>query len=242
MTDKNERIVDLWDGRIDSADGALQLLLIMDYIFDWARDVYRAAIICELRNLAANDTASLAMDSDIFSLQDRNNFGIHFGQTHIISDDEEDHQTRQTMLSIANAQDDLRTFDSSYGVLRDARYIRSRFMALHITEDNLSFLLKSMETPDEAQEVARHILECLKDSWRVSSEALDVIEQKWTVEDRTNWESPKEEFHVTVTLSAYLSLDWEQTRELCCLAISRCREGASPIREVKRQSTLIAIR
>lgn len=195
----------------------------MDYIFDWARDVYRATIICELRNLAANDTVSLAMDSDIFSLQDHTNFGIHFGQTHVISEDEEDHPTKQTMLSMTNAQDDLRTFDSSYGVLRDARYIRSRFMALHITEDNLSFLLNSMETPDEAQEVARRIVQCLKDSWRVSSQALDVIENIWTDEDRTNWESPKREFHVTVTLSAYLSLDWEQTRELCCLAVS---EGA----------------
>ena len=98
----------------------------MDYIFDWARDEYRAAIICELQSLAASNTASLAMDSDICSLQRHTISWI--GQIQLTSDDEEDNPEEQKMLSIANAQDSLRTFDSSHGVLRDARYIRSRFI------------------------------------------------------------------------------------------------------------------
>ncbi|KAF2250070.1 hypothetical protein BU26DRAFT_518526 [Trematosphaeria pertusa] len=39
------RIYDLWHGTIESQDGALQLLLIVDYIWSWARDIYRPAIM-----------------------------------------------------------------------------------------------------------------------------------------------------------------------------------------------------
>jgi len=52
-------------------DDALRLLLIVDYVFDWARDVYRPSILRQLKSLAigkAYDRVSLASDSDIFSL------------------------------------------------------------------------------------------------------------------------------------------------------------------------------
>jgi hypothetical protein len=39
-----QRIYDLWQRTIQSQDGALQLLLIVEYIWSWARDVYRPAI------------------------------------------------------------------------------------------------------------------------------------------------------------------------------------------------------
>jgi hypothetical protein len=41
FTDSLQRVIDLWHGTILSQDGALQLPLIIDYICDWARDVYR---------------------------------------------------------------------------------------------------------------------------------------------------------------------------------------------------------
>lgn len=66
--------MDLWDGRIVSKEGALQLLLIIDYIFDWARDIYRETIVSELRSLSASDTHSLTNDSDIYSKLDRTSF------------------------------------------------------------------------------------------------------------------------------------------------------------------------
>ena len=71
VTDKLWRVIDLWNGRIISVDRALQLLLIVDYIFDRARDIYRETIIGELRKLSANNTLSLANDRDVFSLMDR---------------------------------------------------------------------------------------------------------------------------------------------------------------------------
>jgi len=63
----------LWRGSILSRNGALQLLLLVDYIFDWARDIYREDIIKELRVLASqeNDRASFVYtDTDIYSARE----------------------------------------------------------------------------------------------------------------------------------------------------------------------------
>ena len=48
----------------------MRLLLILDYVFDWARDVYRPEILHELKRLAdsgVRDEISEGRDSDIFS-------------------------------------------------------------------------------------------------------------------------------------------------------------------------------
>lgn len=60
----------MWNGRISSPDGALQVLLIVDYIFDWARDLYRPSILRSLDALGDyqyDESASVAADSDILS-------------------------------------------------------------------------------------------------------------------------------------------------------------------------------
>ena len=67
-------IVHLWDGCILFRDGALQLLLILDYIFDRARDIHRPSILKRLKALAVGqpyDAISLTNDSDNFSIRRR---------------------------------------------------------------------------------------------------------------------------------------------------------------------------
>jgi hypothetical protein len=51
MTDIYQEIQSLWHGRLGEYDGALQILLIIDFIFDWACDIYRPTIISQLRAL-----------------------------------------------------------------------------------------------------------------------------------------------------------------------------------------------
>lgn len=46
-----QEILRLWEADITNKDGAIQLLLIVDYICDWARSVHREAIIRELLKL-----------------------------------------------------------------------------------------------------------------------------------------------------------------------------------------------
>jgi hypothetical protein len=64
------KIIQLWDGSIMEKDISLQLLLIIDYIIDWARDIYRLSILWQLKSSATGlsyDQVSLSTDSDIFS-------------------------------------------------------------------------------------------------------------------------------------------------------------------------------
>ena len=65
-----QEIIQLWDGSIMEKDISLQLLLIIDYIIDWARDIYRLSILWQLKSSAtglAYDQVSLSTDSEIFS-------------------------------------------------------------------------------------------------------------------------------------------------------------------------------
>src|ERR1700753_288434 len=62
----------LWNGTLASRDNVLQLILIFDYICDWARDIYRPSIIRQLKSLATGrpyDEVSLLYDSEIESLR-----------------------------------------------------------------------------------------------------------------------------------------------------------------------------
>jgi hypothetical protein len=42
----SKQVIDLWMGRVTSRDGALQLLHIIDFICDWARNIFRFEILC----------------------------------------------------------------------------------------------------------------------------------------------------------------------------------------------------
>lgn len=45
LTNRSQQVIELWRGTILNQDHALQLFQIVDYICDWARDIYRVNII-----------------------------------------------------------------------------------------------------------------------------------------------------------------------------------------------------
>ena len=62
----------MWQGCLDTLDGALQILLLVDYIFDWARDLYRPGVIGLLKSLSkgpSDDNATVSTDSAIPSIR-----------------------------------------------------------------------------------------------------------------------------------------------------------------------------
>ncbi|KAH7383189.1 hypothetical protein BKA66DRAFT_609113 [Pyrenochaeta sp. MPI-SDFR-AT-0127] len=64
-------IVLLWEGSITSNDQALQLVLIVDYIVDWARDIYRPSIMRQLMSVAdkgSRSTYTIIEEPDILSI------------------------------------------------------------------------------------------------------------------------------------------------------------------------------
>ena len=208
------RVFQVWNGSVNSLDNALQLLLIMDYIADWARDRYREAVIQSLRKLAANDSRSLAGDTDIISRMGLTNEWT----TGNLEDDISSYPEAS-----AGSTDPLRAFDSTCGVIRDVRFIRSRHIGLYITRDNFKVFMDSVPE-QESRNLASELLDALDGAWRVKQEALDCLEYTWTGKDREGQDMyhTDETFLVVVTIAAYVTPynDWEQTRELSYLALS----------------------
>ena len=59
----------LWEGSINGEDEALQLILILDYVLNWARDIFRPSIWRQLKMLSTSnlDETLTFRDSAILS-------------------------------------------------------------------------------------------------------------------------------------------------------------------------------
>jgi hypothetical protein len=221
LTDGSQRIAQVWRGAINSLDNALRLLLIMDYILDWARDIYREGVIRSLRRLAASDSRSLAyQDSDVFSTVT----GVTRVERWVAAEQHGAESNWPEEQEAAGINDAFRSFDTKNAVLRDIRYIQSRFVGLHVTEDNLGAFLKSTTTEQGSKKLALSLLTHLLEGWRVKGETLTAVQSDWTGKDRGLEQRDQEAtFFMAATVAAYLTPDWEQTRELSYIAIE---EGA----------------
>ncbi|KAJ9150366.1 hypothetical protein NKR23_g3710 [Pleurostoma richardsiae] len=193
-------ILPLWNGCIHSPSHALQLLLMIDYIVDWGREIYRRAIIHGLIK---------AFEHEPKPIVHQTRTSMRFNQVNCGS-------SRAT-----KTKDPLRDYDSQYGVVRDARYVRSLFVALYVTEDNFETLMGSF-SPDKRKSLADSILKCLTEAWRVRRGGLDAMEEMWTNKSREGADRyPKDKVFLTVTtITAYLTPSWEPTREFSYLAVA----------------------
>ncbi|KAL2808864.1 hypothetical protein BJX63DRAFT_16434 [Aspergillus granulosus] len=217
-------ILDLWQGNICRRSSALQLLLIVDYIFDWARDGYRPAIIGELTILAAAEMQ--LFDSDIFST---------IARRHSHNESQFRSFSQDTLRHIASeTEDEKATVDFPYvdtrlslGVVRDASLVESQCLSLHITEANVEAFWLSLTAPDTSNSVLQTILQCLESSWRVTSDTLAYIQAAWTgTSQRACNGTLDETFYIKIVLLWHIADDWSLVRQLTCLAIS---EGAIQI-------------
>ncbi|KAL2192920.1 hypothetical protein P885DRAFT_5162, partial [Corynascus similis CBS 632.67] len=210
------RVLQLWRGAVNVRDGALQLLLIIDYIFDWARDMYRESVIRSLNRLAVSGSKTVSyQDSDIFSTCPRDRVRLWLEATN------EGDGTRGLGAQESTViQDGLRCFDTRSGVIRDIRYIQSKFLGLYLTRNNLDAFFNSANTELESKRLARTLLTHLVEGWRVTGETLDALEFNWTGKDRGQGQPFQDTtFLVVAGVAAYLSPDWQQTRELSYIAV-----------------------
>ncbi|KAL7917303.1 hypothetical protein ACQKWADRAFT_317430 [Trichoderma austrokoningii] len=205
------RVIDVWHGCITSRDGALQLLLLVDYLFDWARDKYREEIIGALRMIARGEsdaTSGIYPDTDIFSTVPLD--GVH-QTTQVTGDD-------GNLSSYISAQSPFLALDSPVGVFRHATFVESRYYCLYITRDNVKTFLQSAPQV-RVQPLCRLILGHMTQSILTDPGTLDAIEEKWTGISRSSASSyrpqAQEQFHVVVSYTTYLSTQWHQFCQYC---------------------------
>ncbi|KNG85566.1 hypothetical protein ANOM_006655 [Aspergillus nomiae NRRL 13137] len=209
-------IVKLWGGDVTSMDGSLQLLLIIDYIVDWARDVYRESLLAQLRSLSEECVPD--SDSVILSTFERGSTVSTYR-----SDDPADLLSQTLPQSVVSSGDFLNLIHAE-GVVRDASVIDSRFMALYITERDVEPFSLSFASEETYQESIAKMSTILKDSWRLVPDALNGIEEAWTGTSRpaTCRDAPDRSpfFFVGFTFRMFVASDWQPVRQLVCLAIS----------------------
>lgn len=186
-------------------------MLLVDFIFDWARDTYRNDIIKHLRVLATgnNDAATNThADTDILSTFPLNS---STNQDSLNEEPEEDAPIREEFMA----------FDGSDGLVRHATFVELRYFCLVITKDNIQTFLRSIPTP-RVQRVCRLILQNLKEAMQINAEYLDAMERKWTgAESITrNPFSIQPQFHTTMSLATYFSSRWHIVRDLSVIALA----------------------
>ncbi|OBT50479.1 hypothetical protein VE04_09294 [Pseudogymnoascus sp. 24MN13] len=241
---KQYEILQLWDGCITEGDDSLQLQLIIDYIADWARDIYRPSILRHLKSTVskiAYDQVSLSNDSDIFSLKSAyhltRNISNWIPKPPTIIDVDE---TPEGMvcdpgpilhkdflpISIPNTE---------RGSLRSASLFESRIFGLRLTKQNVKHMLKFCmgiyRDYEKAKTMARDILNLFSrsDCIAMPETDLDFLEDSWTgdvsAEARASTSSNSRTFYVFVEFSTFITNTWDIAKEISYLAVSKAALG-----------------
>jgi hypothetical protein len=215
----------LWEGSINDHDEALQLILIMDFIVDWARDVYRPSILMQLKSLGTADTVramSFSLDTAIFSLRCNVNPWIE-GQNSALTRIEEPEVIEISRHNFGESFDNhWKQIRMPLGIVHSARNIESRFRALYISRDNLATLLQSFNEPADEIEFIRSLLSIAPIRLE-AEEVVNSIEDIWTGNLRTSPPRPtrseQKEVYAQLRFSYFIDSSWGLVRELTLLAI-----------------------
>jgi hypothetical protein len=209
------------------------LILIVDYILDWARDIYRPSILKLLKSIAtgsAFDQTSLTVDDDIFSMRRKISDWIPAPPSTIVGVDTEDLERppvaleHQSMLPSA-----IR--DTKFGSVRSAVLNDHRFVCLFVTESNVTSLLylagELSQNPDDAKKAARELFDEIR-RWDevlfLTAADLNELEVLWTGKKASQTTASRssfgERFYAILEFSCFISSSWDIVREITCLAIS----------------------
>lgn len=228
-------------------DGALQLILIMDFIIDWARDVYRQDVLLHLAAIAKDkpcDQVTIDGGSDIFSSRlpssierwiptPPSTIGAFLTDV--------DHSTvvpREEMSDDGHiaelAHESWR--DHSMGAMRLVKTINYVFSCCYLTEQSVPVFIEDKtrrhrNKQKASQQTARQIIKFIlqfNEVLLLRSEDLGKLEKAWTSFDREVPSRPMpeesdgdDEFYIMLEVSNYINCEWDLVSEMSCLAISR---------------------
>lgn len=233
---------------MNDGDSALQLLLIIDYIYDWARDVFRPSIISQLAMLANpaqdegrvhdNGFTRAYTDNDVFSLagekqrRDIETWGAAIEDPTEVMLEEE--------LSLIK----WATYDSPLGVIRPACIVESLFRCLCITKENVNALFSTLPKGRSPKKLARNAENVLNvNHVLVSEDVLGRMEEIWTNRARRRQCQyvPEKRFFATINYYVSCTGNWELKRFIYCLAFDE--EALNLLRQYHgRKSIPVAIK
>ncbi|KAF3402098.1 hypothetical protein F1880_009829 [Penicillium rolfsii] len=203
-------VVDLWTGNIRSENGALQLLLIIDHIFEWARDIYRHSIMRDLQKLSTNNVSET--DPLYYSMAGRG----------LMKTTKSSAQPTEILDRGAVENLDFLNIVLPEGVIRDASILESRFLALQLNKDDVGTFLASFNSDDEAAEWTRQILEYQQHAWKVAPGTIQELERISTGNSRTSGQGGHldEMSFLNLAIHFHVSPTWQLVRQITCISFS----------------------
>jgi len=224
-----QKVILLWEGSITRHDAALQLVLIMDYIVDWARDIYRPNIIRQLKSVVDKGQQSsytVTADPDILSRTGYANSRIGDGPFAAISRAETTEMLATPAFDAINStivpsfeplfkstgnHIDIRVWDS-------AKY-ESRVRGLYITGTD-GDAKKNFRNAGWDRLRTVHANRC----WFILSSAQEIksIEQAWTglQETKDVEDLPEQKILVSLYVRYHKDSDGAPIRELTYIALA----------------------
>lgn len=212
----------------------MQLLLIVDYIADWARDIYRPSILKHLKSTVSKipyDQVGLINDSDVYYPRQIPNWisapptitGPNEEPEEIVSDPGPISHKSILPISIPNTE---------RGSLRSASLFESRIFGLRLTEHNVDYLLRfSMgfnEDNSASATMAKDILNLFSkksDCMAMPEADLDFLEDCWTggmdPKVRASTFSNSTTFYVFVEFCTFMTNAWNIAKEISYIAVSK---------------------
>jgi len=224
-----QKVILLWEGSITRHDAALQLVLIMDYIVDWARDIYRPNIIRQLKSVVDKGQQSsytVTADPDILSRTGFANSRIGDGPFAAISGAETAEVLAKPAFDAINSTTvpsfeplfkstgnhvDIRVWDC-------AKY-ESRVRGLYITETDDDAKKNFMGAGWERLRTV-HASRCW--FFLSSAQGLKIIEQAWTgLQDSKDVQDfPEQKILVSLYVRYRKDSDGAPIRELTYIALT----------------------
>lgn len=215
-------------------DKALQLILIADYIFDWARDIYRPAILRLLKAITTGqryDQISLTDDSDIRSMMRYVSDWIppppHAMRMDIDAELEHPEVT-------STARDSLPPYipNTTLGSLRSASSICSRLVGVCIGIFNVHNWIEQAATyPGDISSPSKEARKLVSFLTRfdevlvLSGKDVKSMEMIWSgkseFEDETSGLFSETKFYFLAEFSVYMDRSWNIVRQMTYLAISQ---------------------
>ena len=235
---------DLWLGTIESYDGALQLLQIVDFIWSWARDIYRHQIRnClryhddDYRGSSPTSTNPLARSESVFStssirsishalLETRENSVMPSENGFYIHPNTQD-ASSNPFLKWANYRDVSAPWTAQTSI-RHANIVSLSFRVIlipHIWEDIHTVLHSSMFEED-MRAGALGLLEALQQpSYSILLRRRHIwqLAKNWTGKDMSSYDpssatNPDEVIRATFFFRTICqSHTWQIEREICCI-------------------------
>jgi hypothetical protein len=171
----------LWHGRVDSRNSALQLLLLVDYIFDWARDLYRPGILQLLKILSKDnfdDNNSISTDSQVPSM--RHKVDAWLARSDSVTDGARDAETYDFTGALADLMG--YTYDPSVAFW-PGYCIRKNFKCLDLRGNTLNRMIAALQIiiPEDTSTIALRLFQFFHGNLMfISSNFILSLEREWT--------------------------------------------------------------